>query len=30
MDEIRELFWSSLDTDGVAAGIIWNTERDVL
>ena len=26
----RELFWTSLEEDGVAAGIVWRTDRDTL
>ena len=30
IEAVRGLFWSSLEEDGVAAGILWRTSRDPL
>lgn len=27
---VRFLFWASIEDDGVAAGIVWRTDRDTL
>lgn len=30
IEAVRTLFWESLEEDGVAAGIVWRTDRETL
>jgi hypothetical protein len=30
VEAVRALFWESLEEDGVAAGIMWRTSRDLV
>lgn len=30
IEAVRMLFWESLEEDGVAAGIVWRTDRETL
>ena len=30
IEAVRGLFWTSLEDDGVAAGIVWRTDRETL